>query len=235
MFKKVTAVLCLFVAATTQANELSDQNLVTRSLTLKDSEVKLSGNLSYAKNDRDNEVMIGLDAGYGITDNWSINIGHTRYRFLSRGNNGLGLELTLGGGMKGVYETTDNQDVLGYGADLLGKYVFTDETAVLFGTQYVFWNQPSHTANADEWRFSAGVQQQLFEHVVLSAGYTYRDLNDMSQADAHEASLSLNYAMTKQLDLAVFATYSNFDPVKNGFTADSSNKQGIGAHVSYRF
>jgi predicted porin len=101
--------------------------------------------------------------------------------------------------------------------------------------QYVFWNVQHTDKNADEYRFNLGVQHQVYKDVVVSTDYTLRDLNDMGQSIAHEASVSVNYALSKNLDAGAFIHYSSFDPVKNGFTADSANKQGIGAYMSYRF
>ncbi|RJE77707.1 hypothetical protein BGP78_07970 [Pseudoalteromonas sp. MSK9-3] len=237
MLNKISFLAALFCVGASQANELSDRNLVTRSLTVQDSELQVVGALGYGKNGDEDGIEVGLDAQYGLSDDWTIGLGHTRYRFLERGNNDLGLELTVGAGLKGMYEKSGrgNVDVLGYGADVTGKYVYSQDTALLFGAQYVFWNVQHTDKNADEYRFNLGVQHQVLEDVVISADYTLRSLNDMTQSTAHEASVSMNYALSKNLDTGVFVNYSSFDPVKNGFTADSANKQGIGGYISYRF
>ncbi|KAF7774553.1 hypothetical protein PCIT_a1017 [Pseudoalteromonas citrea] len=237
MLNKISFLVALFCVGASQANELSDRNLVTRSLTVQDSELQFIGALGYGKNGDEDGIDIGLDARYGLSDDWTLGLGHTRYRFLERGNSDLGLELTVGAGLKGMYEKLGrgNVDVLGYGADIMGKYVYSQDTALVFGAQYVFWNVQHTDKNADEYRFNLGVQHQVFEDVVISADYTLRSLNDMTQSTAHEASVSMNYAISKNLDTGVFVNYSSFDPVKNGFTADSANKQGIGGYISYRF
>ena len=237
MLNKISFLAALLCVGASQANELSDRNLVTRSLTVQDSELQVVGALGYGKNGDEDGIEVGLDARYGLSDDWTIGLGHTRYRFLERGNNDLGLELTVGAGLKGMYEKSGrgNVDVLGYGADIAGKYVYSQDTALVFGAQYVFWNVQHTDKNADEYRFNLGVQHQVFEDVVISADYTLRSLNDMTQSTAHKASVSMNYALSKNLDTGVFVNYSSFDPVKNGFTADSANKQGVGAYVSYRF
>ena len=237
MLNKISFLSVLLFMGVSHANELSDSNLVTRSLTLQDSELQLIGALGYGKNGDDNNTQLGLDVRYGLSDDWSIGFGHARYRFLDRGESDLGLELTLGAGLKGYYEKQGSYktDVLGYGADMMGKYVYSQDTALVFGAQYVFWNVQHTEKNADEYRFNVGLQHQIFEDVVVSADYTLRSLNDMTQSIAHEGSVSVNYALSKKLDTGMFVNYSSFDPVKNGFTAESANKQGVGVYMSYRF
>ncbi|MBE0366996.1 hypothetical protein [Pseudoalteromonas aurantia] len=237
MLNKFSLLIALACIGASQASELSDRNVVTRSLTVQDSELQVVGALGYGKNGGEDGIEVGLDARYGLSDDWTIGLGHTRYRFLDRGENDLGLELTLGAGLKGMYEKLGqgNVDVLGYGADIMGKYVYSQDTALLFGAQYVFWNVQHTDKNADEYRFNLGVQHQVLEDVVVSADYTLRSLNDMTQSTAHEASVSMNYALSRSLDAGVYLKYSSFNPQENGFTADSANKQEVGAYVSYRF
>ena len=236
MKKQLSLLTCLIIMSTTHANELSDDNLVKRSLTLKSGEAQLAAAIGYAKTADENDTFFAVDGAYGITDNWSVGLGHTRYRFLSRGTNGLGLELTLGAGVKGSYELLHSKEnAHAYGADVLGKYVINDDTALVFGTEYVFWNIPHSSDNASEWRLQGGVQQNITDELTLSAVYQFRELKDMVQSNAHEATITLNYAYSEQIDVGMFAGASNFNAVKNGFTADSDHKQGIGMYMSYRF
>lgn len=237
MLNKISFLAALFCVGASQANELSDRNLVTRSLTVQDNELQFGGVLGYGKNGDEDDIGVGLDARYGLSDDWTIGLGHTRYRFLDRGNSDLGFELTVGAGLKDIYEKLGggNVDVLGYGADITGKYVYSQDTALLFGAQYVFWNVQHTDKNADEYRFNLGVQHQVLEDVVITTNYILRSLNDMTQSTAHEASVSMNYALSRSLDTGVYLKYSSFNPQENGFTADSAYKQGVGAYVSYRF
>ena len=55
MFKKVLFASSVLMTSLVSANELSDSNLVTRSLTLKDGEVALNATLNYGHNDDDND------------------------------------------------------------------------------------------------------------------------------------------------------------------------------------
>ena len=236
MLKQILILSTLFYGGFTQAKELSDKSLVTRSLTAKDGEFQVWGAAGYTKkSDNDNGGYLGIDGRYGITDDWSISLGHTHYRFIDRGQSKRGLELAIGAGLKGAYELQNGDDVIGYGADITGKYVFSNETAVLFGSQYVFWNVPDTDKNLDEWRWSIGMQQEISIDVVLSANYTYRDLNGFNQSSAYDASIGFNYALTKQWDLGISVGYSDFNALKNGFKGDTAYKENAGIYVGYRF
>lgn len=235
MFKKVLFASSVLMTSLVSADELSDSNLVTRSLTLKDGEVALNATLNYGHNDDDNDVNLGLNGSYGITDNLSIGLGGFRYKFLGRGQNDLGLELAAGAGIKGFYDVPGPDGALGYGADLIGKYVLSEQTAFTFSTNYVFWNMPHSSENRDEWRFSAGVLQTLMDDLTLSANYEYRVLNDFVDDNTFNVNTAVTYHYSKNWDLGMYLSYSDFDAVKNGFTSDSSYKENIGLFVNYRF
>lgn len=221
------------VAATASANKLSEQNLVERSLTLKDSEVVLFGGLFHGETGNENDTGLGLSAAYGFTDNLSVGFGGARYRFMERANDGQGLELTFGAGYKGHMER-NNVDVNGYGADIAGKYVLSPDLAVLFSTEYVFWNHKGKD-NASEHRYSLGALYQVMNNVTFSADYTFRDLKDFNQNNAYSASTGVHYALSKNTDVGLTFAYSDFDTEKNGYDTDSAYKRSYGAYVSYRF
>ena len=100
------------ITASASAHELSNSNLVERSLTLKDSEMVFAGGVYHGDSKRENETGVGLAVGYGISDNFTVGFSGLRYRFLARPNEGSGLELTVGAGGKGLLEQ-NNQDVEG--------------------------------------------------------------------------------------------------------------------------
>ena len=63
----------------------------------------------------------------------------------------------------------------------------------------------------------------------------YRDLRDFNQSDAYAVSTGINYALTKQMDVGMNISYTNFNAVDNGFDADSDYKRNVGAYMVYRF
>ena len=226
----------LLTTATTTfvyANELSEQNLVTRSLTLKNGEIMLSGAANYGKTGKLDDSNLVLGAAYGLTDDLTVGLGGARYRLLKGPMAGHGLEVTIGAGIKGNLEQ-NNEDALGYGADVIGKYVVSEQLAFTFGSEYVFWNKRGPD-NAKEYRYSVGAMYSPIQNITVSAGYTYRDLDDFSQDKAYTVSSGINYASNEHMDVGLILTYSDFDPVKNGFDVDSAHKRNLRAYVSYRF
>lgn len=216
-------------AAGVSANELSDPNLVERSITLKEGELLLAAGVNRGETGSENDTDFGLTAAYGLTDNLSLGFGGLRYRFVET----QGLELAFGAGMKGHMER-NNQDVNGYGADVTGKYVLSPDLAVVFAAEYVFWNNAGDD-NASENRYTLGALYQPVNRVTFSIDYTYRDLKDFTQSSAYSASTGVHYAFSKNTDVGVTFAYSDFDAEKNGYDTDSAYKRNIGAYVSYRF
>lgn len=221
------------VATGASANKLSEQNLVERSLTLKDSEMVLSGAVFRGKTGDDSDTALGLSVGYGLTDNLTLGLGGARYRFMERANDGKGLELAFGAGYKGHMER-NNKDVNGYGADITGKYVLSSDLAVLFAAEYVFWNNVGKD-NASENRYSLGALYQVMNDVTVSVNYTHRDLKDFNQSSAYSASTGVHYAWSKNTDVGLVFGYSDFDAVKNGYDTDSAHKRNVGVYANYRF
>ncbi len=233
MKKSLLIGLILSASTAVSANELSKQNLVERSLTLKDSEVALSGGLYFGETDDEDDTGLGLNAAYGLTDELTIHLGGVRYKYLPRYNDGKGLELTFGAGYKGHMER-NNDDVKGYGADITGKYVFSRDLAMVFAAEYVFWNNPG-SDNSSENRFSVGALYQPIERLTFSVDYTHRDLKDFVQNNAYTASAGVNYALTKNTDIGLTYAYSDFDAEQNGYDIDSAYQRNYGAYINYRF
>jgi len=234
MNKSLLLGLILSTAATGAfANDLSKQNLVERSLVLKDSELMLAGGIYHGETNDENDTGIALNVAYGLTDNVSVGFGGVRYRFMERASEGRGLELTFGAGIKGHLEQNDD-DILGYGADVAGKYVMSKNLAMTFGAEYVFWNKLG-SDNASENRYSVGTLFQPIPYVTLSLDYTYRDLKDFNQDNAYVVSTGVHYALSQNTDLGLTFAYSDFDAEQNGFDIESAHKRNLGAYVSYRF
>lgn len=238
MKKKLLATLitCAFTAQIilpAQANEISKSSIVKRALTLKSNEISLGAGIGYSETEDSNSWGIGLAAGYGITDDWTIGIGTIRYRALARQFDEEGLELTFGGGLKG-YLQRGSQDVFGYGVDMQGKYVFDDQFAVTFGTEYIFWNDVG-TDNPEEYRYSVGILFEPIDDITFSAGYAYRDLKGFVDDNANTVNAGVNYAISKQTDVGITASYSDFDAIDNGFNIDEAHKHGLGVYINYRF
>ena len=228
--------IALLLATTTSAvsaNQLSERNAVERGLTLKDGEIQLGGAVSYGKTGDEDDTGLVLGGAFGINDDLTVGLGGVRYRFMARPGDGNGLEVTVGGGIKGHLEQNDD-DVWGYGADVLGKYVVSNNLAFTFGAEYVFWNTPG-SDNAKEYRYSVGTLYSPIDDVTFSLGYTFRDLHDFSQDNAYTVSTGVNYAWSENMDVGLAFSYSDFDAVKNGFDLKSSHKRNLGAYVSYRF
>lgn len=229
----LTAVILSTVATGLSAHSLSKQNLVQRSLTLKDGEILLGGALAYGKTGKADDVIWGAQAAYGINDNLTLSLDGLRYRLLARSNDNQGLELTLGAGLKGFMQQ-QNKNVLGYGADVTGKYVLSPDLALTFGAEYIFWNT-RNASNAKEFRFSIGGQYQLIDDVTVSVDYSFRDLHDFVQDNTYTVSAGINYALNQQIDIGLGFSYSSFDGHKNAFDIDSAHKRYAGIHASYRF
>ena len=221
------------VSTGVSANQLSKQSLVERSMTLKSGEVQLGAAAFYGETDDKDDKGFAINAAYGVTDDLSIGFGGLRYRFMSRPNDNGGLELTVGAGLKGHLEQGD-EDILGYGADVSGKYVLSPELAFTFGAEYVFWNFVG-SDNGKEYRLSVGTMYQPIDDVTFSVGYTYRDLHDFSQDNAYTVHTGVNYAWSENLDVGMAFTYNDFDPVKNGFDIKTAHKRNLGLYASYRF
>ena len=234
--KKIISLLTLVAASTSvYANDLSSQNLVKRSLTLVDGELQIAGSLGYGEQeDNDKSWALGLHAAYGLTDDLTIEGLGLRYRLMERPNDGAGLELTTAIGAVGHYDAQQGDDSVGWGFDITGKYVFDRDTAVLFGTEYVYWDEDL-VDNRSEYRYSLGLQQNIYRDVTLTANYTYRDLNDFVQNNAYNANIGINYAIDKQWDAGMFVGISDFNPLENGYKAEDIFDKQTGVYLSYRF
>ena len=237
MKKLLTALTLICASTSVLADGLSPANPVLRPLTQVDGEVALSGALAYGEESNDDKTWnLGLNAAYGITDDFTVRLSGLSYRFLAREGNKEGLELAADVGFHGIYDTlTDNDDdTVGYGFSLQGKYVFNEDLALNFGTGYTFWNGDIEQ-NKKEMFYSVGVQKNIFDNLTLSADYMYRDLRDFEQDNAYIASIGANYNLSKNMDIGLFVAKSDFDAVKNGYQSDHHLESAIGAYMQYRF
>jgi len=234
MNKSLISIALLLASSTVFAETEYPQNPVLRPLTLTDGTVSLSGALAWAEENDDNRGELNLNAAYGLTDNLMLGLGGINYRVLARPDNKTGLELAVGLGLRGYQDSILNGHSVGYGADLNGKYVFNENLAMIFSLGYVKWDEEKLN-NKDEYRYSVGVQGNIAKDLTATASYTYRDLKDFSQNDAHEVNVGLNYAYSKNTDIGVFTGYSSFDAQENGYKLDNSFDRIAGIYASYRF
>ncbi|WP_286262334.1 hypothetical protein [Thalassotalea atypica] len=227
------ALLCL--SATTLAAQTTPQNLIVRPLTLADGEFNLFAGAVYGEqSDDDKKWQILPGIAYGITDNLTLGFGGLTYQLLDRPSNGYGLELSTSIHYAGSLEVKGADDTDGIGFDITGKYVLSKDTAVLFSTEYVHWDEEVRD-NRYEIRYSIGVQQNVYNDVSVFANYTYSDLHDFSDSSANAGTIGVNYAYSKSVDLGVAINYSDFDAIENGYKADNVFEKSVALYVSKRF
>lgn len=234
MYKSLISITLLLASSTIYAETEYPQNPVLRPLTLTDGTIALGGALAWAEENDDNRGEVNLNIAYGFTDNLMLGLGGINYRVLARPDNKTGLELMVGLGVRGYQDSKLNGHSVGYGTDLNGKYVFNDNIAMIFSLGYVKWDEEK-LKNKDEFRYSVGVQANIAQDFTATASYTYRDLKDFSQNDAHEVNVGLNYSYSKNTDIGLFAGYSSFDAQENGYELDDSFERIVGIYSEYRF
>lgn len=232
-----TIIASAFFTGVVAANENSERSLVKRAFTLKDGEIQVGAAIGYGETGDESDWGFNGGASYGVTDDFTVGLGELRYRVLARPDDSTGLELTFGAGLKGYMERADvvgDDEVLGYGLDIAGKYVFTDQFAVTFGTEYVFWNDIGFE-NRKEYRYSVGALYEPIRHLTFMTSYTYRNLDDFTQSNAYDVSAGVNYTLNKQTDVGIAFNYSDFDALENGFKAEYAHKRNLGMYFVYRF
>jgi opacity protein-like surface antigen len=234
MKKSLISIALLLTSSVVFAETEYPENPVLRPLTLTDGTISVSGALAWGEEKDQRRGELNLNAAYGLTDNLTLGLGGVNYRFLARQDNDTGLELAVGLGVRGYQESTINGDSVAYGADLNGKYVFDKDIAMIFSVGYVKWDEEK-LKNKDEYRYSLGLQTNIAKDWTASAIYTYRDLKDFNQKDAHKISVGVNYSYSKNTDIGVFAGYSNFDAQENGYKLDNSYDRVAGIYGTYRF
>ncbi len=234
MKKSLISIALLLTSSAVFAETEYPQNPVLRPLTLTDGTISVAGALAWGEEKNESRGELDLNIDYGLTDNLTVGLGGLNYRVLARPDNGAGLELTVGLGSRGFQESSINGDSVAYGADLNGKYVFNKYTAMIFSLGYVKWDEEK-LKNKDEYRYSVGLQTNVAKDWTATANYTYRDLKDFNQGDAHEVSVGVNYAYSKNTDIGVFTGYSNFDSQENGYNLDHSFDRVAGIYAEYRF
>jgi len=234
MKKSLICIALLLTSSAVFADTEYPKNPVLRPLTLTDGTIAVGGALAWGEEEDDRRGEINLHAAYGVTDDLTVGLGGLKYRFLARSGNNIGLELAVGLGVRGYQESASNGDSVGYGVDLNGKYVFNKDIAMLFSAGYVKWDEEK-LKNKDEYRYSVGVQANIIKDWTASARYTYRDLKDFTQDEAHAVNVGLNYAYSKSIDVGLFVGYSDFDAQENGYKIDNSFERIAGLYATYRF
>ncbi|REL25781.1 hypothetical protein DXX93_03885 [Thalassotalea euphylliae] len=242
MMKKLTAthlllpsLLLAICTGAASAQALSPSNLVERPLVLKDGEVAIGGAAFYGEQtDGDDKWRLLPVLGYGLTDTVTIGFGGVRYQFMERQQDKTGLEMTLGLGLSDVREVAQADDSYGVGLDLSGKYVLSTDTALTFGAAYIHW-QEDERDNRAEVALSLGFEQRVYGQLSMFGQYTYSDLHDFVEDNSHAGTLGLNYTLSKQSDIGVFATYSDFDAQANGYQAKDVFEKAAGVYYTYRF
>jgi len=235
MKKLITTIALLSITSSVFAASTSPQNLVLRPLVLADSELAISGAVLYGEQtDKDEEWRVLPGIAYGLTQDLTLGFGEVRYRFMSRHQNGTGLELTAGLGFEGQLAVENADDSDSIGVDLAGKYVISNDTALLFSTKYVHWNEDDRK-NRSEIRYGIGIQQNIYKNVTAFANYTFSDLKDFNKNSANSGAVGVNYAYSKSTDVGMFANYSDFDAVENGYKADDVFEKSAGIYLTTRF
>ena len=235
MKKSFISIALLLASSMVYAETEYPENRVLRPLTLTDGTISVGGAIAWvAEEEDDQRGEINLNIGYGLTDNLTLGLGGINYRVLARPDNKMGLELAVGLGFRGFQESRINGDSVAYGADLNGKYVFNKDIAMIFSVGYVKWDEEK-LENKDEYRYSAGIQTNLTKDWSATASYTYRDLKGFNQNNANEVGLGINYAYSKNTDIGLVASYSDFDAQKNGYQLHNSFDHAVGIYANYRF
>lgn len=234
MKKSLVSIALLLSSVSAFAETEYPENQVLRPLTLTAGTIAVGGAIAWGEENNDNHGEVNVNAAYGFTDNLTVSIGNINYRILARPDNKTGLELTLGLGLRGFQETINNEDSFAYGGDLNGKYVIDENTAMIFSLGYVLWDEEKQK-NKDEFRYSVGFQTNITKNWSTTTSYMYRDLNDFIQKDAHEFTVNANYALSKNTDIGIFTTYTNFDAQQNGYKNDNNFERAAGIYAVYRF
>ena len=235
MKKSLISIALLLASSTVFAETEYPENRVLRPLTLTDGTISVGGAIAWVEEEKDDQRgQINLNIGYGLTDNLTLGLGGLNYRVLARPDNKMGLELAVGVGFRGFQESPVNGDSVAYGADLNGKYVFNKDIAMIFSVGYVKWDEEK-LKNKDEYRYSVGIQTNLTKDWSATTSYTYHDLKDFNQSDAHEVGIGINYAFSKNMDVGLFASYTDFDAQENGYELGNSLDHSVGIYVAYRF
>ncbi len=234
MKKSLISIALLLASSSVFAETEYPENQVLRPLTLTEGTIVIAGALAWGEEKNDSRGELGLNAAYGFTDNLTVGLGGLNYRVLARPDNEMGLELSVGLGVRGYQDSLVNGDAVAYGTDLNGKYVFDKDFAMIFSLGYVKWDE-EQLKNKDEFRYSLGLQTNIAKDWTATASYTYRDLVDFSQNHAHEVNVGVNYAYSKNTDIGVFVGYSSFDAQENGYKLDNSLDRVAGIYAAYRF
>jgi opacity protein-like surface antigen len=234
MKKSLISMTLLLASTTVFAETEYPENPVLRPLTLTDGTVLVGGALAWGEENGDSRGELNLNAAYGLTDDLTLGFGGINYRVLARPDNELGLELAVGLGFRDYQESKVNGNAVAYGIDLNGKYVFDKNIAMIFSLGYVKWDEEK-LENKDEYRYSLGVQANIAKDWTATTSYTYRDLKDFTQDEAHEVNVSVNYAYNKSTDVGVFTGYSSFDAQENGYNLDDNFDRVAGVYAAYRF
>ena len=230
----LSALAVTLLSTSALAEDKSMTNPILRPMTLTDGTVQIIGAFVWGEEAGENRTDGSFGVGYGLTDDLTLGLGGINYRVLARSENGTGLELTTSVGFRGFHDSKEHGESIGYGMDLNGKYVMDENLALTFGVGYVIWDEDI-LENKNEVRYSVGLQANLAKDWTARASYTYRNLQDFNQNEAHQVNLSLNYTYSQQTDIGIFTAYSDFDALENGYVLEDNFDKTVGVYVSYRF
>jgi hypothetical protein len=239
MKKSLISMALLLASTAAFAGNQSDhssypENPILRPLTLSDGMVAISGGITLGEEKNETRGELNLNAAYGLTDNLTLGLGELKYRVLARDNNQTGLELAVGLGLRGFQESKSHGDAIAYGADLNGKYVFNQDISMTFSLGYINWDE-EYLENKSENKFSIGVQSNVARDWTAYTNLSYRDLKGFTQDDSYSVTSGLNYTFTKDIDVGMYASYSDFEAQDNGYNLDSNFERSAGLYVAYRF
>lgn len=210
------------------------KNPVLRPLTLDARMAQLTGVFTAGEARDKSDSTFDLNFAYGLTEDVTLGFGGVRYRFQAREYNHTGLEMAVSLGKRAHYDSIYNGEVDAYGVDLMGKYVVSDEFAWTFGFGSSIWVEDI-LANKNEYNASVGIIKRLSDEWTFAGNYTYRGLDGFVQDDADQVNASLTYNYSKNIDIGLFAHYTSFDAVKNGYRSKHKFEESVGVYASWRF
>ena len=207
------------------------QNPVKRPITLSDGMVSLSAAVGNADElDGDEESFIVANAQYGVTDNFTIGFDGLTYRFYDDD----ALQLAVNTGVRDAFETDELGDNAAVGIGVFGKQVLSNDFALTFGIDFIHWDI-DNLDDREEVNYQLGFMYNLSNQWTLSAGYTYRDLEDFSESSANAYRAALTYTGLKNIDIGLFAVTSDYDDTSSGYWVRDEVEQGAGIYVNWRF
>ncbi|GAB2702784.1 hypothetical protein Q4574_19165 [Aliiglaciecola sp. 3_MG-2023] len=234
MKKQLSILALLFIPTHLFANTLSDANPVMRNLTLNDNEILIGLGASYGTGYGENDVQPLFSLAYGVTDNLTIGPAGVRYAVWQRPEANTGWEVTIDGGLMGLYESAEYDDSYALGGGLSSKYVISKDFSIGASAHYLHWNEDKRD-NKTEFRGELSAMWRVNSDLTVYGSGMYRELKDFAQDNAYALSTGLIWNPSKQMDVILDFTYTDFDSLQNGYDIDAHFKRQYGLKVIYRF